>query len=146
MGRVRCRTWIWHLGVDGSDGRESRRSMLRLGGVAALARAQQRRQAAVAAQTERMTAEKAAIAKAHEDAKAHGLVEKTAGESGAAGVLRNKWAKWLGSNHGGDVAARLAAEGGAPTVEETKLFSTWVYQTRQKLIVAKGRAAVCGLR
>ena len=28
-----------------------------------------------------MTAEKAAIAKAHEDAKEHGLVEKTAGES-----------------------------------------------------------------
>ena len=99
--------------------------------MAALARAKQRREAAVAAQTERMTAEKAAIAKAHEDAKEHGLVEKTAGESGAAGVLRNKWAKWLGSDHGGDVAARLAAEGGAPTVEETKLFSTWTRETRQ---------------
>ena len=46
-------------------------AMLRLGGVAALARAKQRREAAVAAQTERMTAEKAAVAKAHERAKEH---------------------------------------------------------------------------
>ena len=37
--------------------------MLRLGGVAALQRAKQAREAAMAAQTERMTAEKAAIAK-----------------------------------------------------------------------------------
>ncbi|MDC0525511.1 hypothetical protein OAO87_00835 [bacterium] len=73
----------------------------------ASARKAERREAAVAAQAARTTAEKA-----HEEAKAHGLVEKTAGESGAAGVLRNKWAKWLGSEHGGDVAARLAAEGG----------------------------------
>ena len=50
-----------------------------MSGVAALARAKQRREAAVAAQAERMTAEKAAIAKAHEEAKEHGLIEKTAG-------------------------------------------------------------------
>ena len=79
-----------------------------------------------------MTAEKAAIVKAHESAKEHGLVEKTAGESGAAGILRNKWVKWLASEHGNEVATRLGAEGGAPTVEETKLFSTWVYTMRQK--------------
>ena len=53
-------------------------------------------------------------------------MEKTAGESGAAGYLRNKWVRWLASEHGGQVAARLEAEGGAPTVEEAnKLFSTW---------------------
>ena len=91
-------------------------------GMEALQRAKQRRETALAAQTERMTAEKAAIAKAHESAKHHGLVEKTAGESGAAGKLRNKWAKWLASPHGDAVAARLGAEGGAPTVEEAKLL------------------------
>ena len=101
-------------------------------GVAALARARQRREEAVAAQTQRMTAETAAVRKAHEDAKKNGLVEKTAGESGNAGWLRNKWVKWLASESGSDVAARLAAEGGAPSVEETKLFSTWTYKTRQK--------------
>ena len=56
---------------------------------AALARATMRRVEAVAAQAKRMTAEKAAVAKAHEDAKQDGLVEKTAGESGNAGWLRN---------------------------------------------------------
>ena len=66
---------FWHVSSDGAD------MLNRFSGVAALARAKQRREAAVAAQTERMTAEKAAIAKAHEDAKAQGLVEKTAGES-----------------------------------------------------------------
>ena len=60
-------------------------------GVAALARARQRREEAVAAQTQRMMAETAAVRKAHEDAKKNGLVEKTAGESGNAGWLRNKW-------------------------------------------------------
>ena len=42
-------------------------------GMEALARAKGRREAAQAAQAARMTAEKAAIAKAHEDAKEHGL-------------------------------------------------------------------------
>ena len=56
-----------------------------------------------------MAAEAAAIALANERAKERGLVEKTAGESGAAGNLRNKWVKWLASEHGGEVAARLAA-------------------------------------
>jgi hypothetical protein len=82
----------------GADQAAVGRLMLRVGGVAALARAKQRREAAVAAQTERMTAEKAAIAKAHKGAKEHGVVEKTAGESGAAGKLRNKWVKWLRSD------------------------------------------------
>ena len=104
--------------------------MNRLSGLAALARAKERRETALAAQAARMTAEKAAVVKAHEDAKEHGLVEKTAGESGAAGKLRNKWATWLASEHGGEVASRLAAEGGAPTVEEAKLFSTWTYIRR----------------
>ena len=99
---------------------------------AALARATMRRVEAVAAQAKRMTAEKAAVAKAHEDAKQDGLVEKTAGESGNAGWLRNKWVKFLASPSGVDVASRLAAERVAPTVEEAKLFSTWTYETRQK--------------
>ena len=97
---------------------------------AALERARQRREEAVAAQAAAVAAEAAAILRNAERAKAHGLVEKTAGESGAAGKLRNKWVKWLASEHGKGVAARLAA-GGAPSVEEAKLFSTWVYTTRQ---------------
>ena len=92
---------------------------------AALARATMRRVETVAAQAKRMTAEKAAVAKAHEDAKQDGLVDKTAGENGNAGWLRNKWVKFLESPSGVDVASRLAVEGAAPTVEETKLFSTW---------------------
>ena len=47
-------------------------SMLRLGGAAALSRARQRREAAEAAQTARVEAEKAAIAKAHEAANERG--------------------------------------------------------------------------
>lgn len=77
----------------------------------------------------------------------NGMVEKTAGESGQAGVLRNKWIKWLDSAHGAEVKARLAAEGGAPTVEEAKLFSTWVYSTRQMYAPngAKGCSDAYGL-
>ena len=101
-----------------------------MSGAAALARAKQRREAAVAAQAEQVEAEQAAINLANERAKERGLVEKTAGESGAAGNLCNKWRKWLGSPHGAAMAARLAG-GGAPTVEEAKLFSTWTYKTRQ---------------
>ena len=96
----------------------------------ALARARKRREEALAAQKEVVSAEAAQIAVANERAKANGMVEKTAGESGAAGRLRNKWVKWLASEHGQAVANRLAA-GGAPTVEEAKLFSTWTYKTRQ---------------
>ena len=87
----------------------------------ALARAKERREAAQAAQAARMTAEKAAIAKAHEDAKEHGLVEKTAGESGAAGNLRNNWVKWLASEHGG-----------CPVLEGTKWAANlWVWNGRR---------------
>ena len=49
------------------------------------------REAALAAQRARMTSEQREIAEAHERAKEHGRVEKTAGESGAAGNLKNKW-------------------------------------------------------
>ena len=76
----------------------------------ALARAKQRRDEAAAAQAQRLTAEAAAIALANERAKERGLVEKTAGESGAAGKVRNKWVVWLKSEHGKHVAARLADE------------------------------------
>ena len=37
----------------------------------------------------------------------------------------------LSTPHGSAVQARLAEEGGAPTVEETKRFSTWTFTTRQ---------------
>ena len=43
---------------------------------------------------ELLAAERAAIAKAHENVKEHEHVVKTAGESGAAGNLRNKWSTW----------------------------------------------------
>ena len=60
-----------------------------MSGAAALARAKQKREAAVAAQAERVEAEQAAIKLANERARERGLVEKTAGESGAAGNLCN---------------------------------------------------------
>ena len=71
------------------------------------------------------------IARLHQRAQQNGLVEKTAGESGAAGKLRNKWKRWLNSSHGQAAATRLTC-GGCPTVEEAKLFATWVYQVREK--------------
>ena len=36
----------------------------------------------------------------HQRAQERGQVEKTAGESGAAGNLKRKWEKWLASAHG----------------------------------------------
>ena len=69
----------------------------------ALARARKRREEALAAQKEVVSAEAAQIAVANERAKENGMVEKTAGESGAAGRLRNKWVKWLASEHGNTV-------------------------------------------
>ena len=65
----------------------------------------------------------------HQRAKESGQVEKTAGESGQAGVLKRKWEKWLASPHGQSVAARLAG-GGAPTVEDAKRFATYMYEER----------------
>ena len=102
-----------------------------MSGAAALARARQRREEAVAEQQRLVTAEAAEILAANERARANGLVEKTAGESGQVGVLHRKWLKWLESEHGKGVAGRLAAEGGGPTVDDAKLFATWVHQTRQ---------------
>ena len=58
----------------------------------------------------------------HQRAQERGQVEKTAGESGAAGNLKRKWEKWLASAHGQGVAARLA-HGGAPTVADAKRFT-----------------------
>ena len=69
-------------------------------GAAALARAKQRREEAMAEQQARLSSEAAEIAKNAERAKEHGTVEKTAGESGAAGNLQRKWKKWLQSPHG----------------------------------------------
>ena len=37
---------------------------------------------------------------------------------------------FLESNNGKEIAARLAT-GGAPTVEDAKAFTTWVYSTRK---------------
>ena len=95
--------------------RGGRRACLAMSGAEALARAKQKREAALAAQAERVEAEQAAIALANERAKERGLVEKTAGKSGAAGNLRNKWRKWLGSPHGAAARApRPRARPGAP--------------------------------
>ena len=77
----------------------------------ALARARKRREEALAAAKERVSAEAAEIALANVRAKENGMVEKTAGESGAAGRLRNKWVKWLSSDHGKAVAERLTTGG-----------------------------------
>ena len=66
----------------------------------ALARAKQRRAEAVAAQEARMAADDVRTLKNAERAKEHGLVEKTAGESGAAGRLRNKWLAFLQTGFG----------------------------------------------
>ena len=99
-------------------------------GAAALERAKRRREEALAAQAAHDARVAADIALHFERAKEHGLVEKTAGESGAAGKLHRKWKAWLGSQHGEAAAARLKADGDAPTIEETKLFSTWVFTTR----------------
>ena len=60
-----------------------------------------------------------------ERAKEHGLVAKTAGQSGQAGVLQRKWQRWL-EGDGCFVADRIAA-GGTPDLEDMKRFSTWVY-------------------
>ena len=72
----------------------------------ALARANQRRAEAVAAQEARLAAEDEEARTLHnaERAKEHGLVEKTAGESGAAGRLRNKWVTFLQTSVGKDIA------------------------------------------
>ena len=65
------------------------------------------------AQAEKLAADAARTLHNAERAKEHGLVEKTAGESGAAGFLRNKWVAFLESLNGKDIAARLAVGGGA---------------------------------
>lgn len=96
----------------------------------ALARAKKRRAEAVDAQEARLTADEARTLRNAERAKDHGLVEKTAGESGGAGRLRNKWVAFLESRSGAAIASRLST-GGAPTVEDAKDFSSWVYSTRQ---------------
>ena len=83
------------------------------------------------AQAEKLAADAARTLHNAERAKEHGLVEKTAGESGAAGFLRNKWVAFLESLNGKDIAARLAV-GGAPTVDEAKAFSSWAYSTRDR--------------
>ena len=64
----------------------------------ALARAREAaaRRSALRAQEERMEAEAARTLRNAERAKEHGLVEKTAGESGGAGRLRNT-RKWVES-------------------------------------------------
>ena len=78
----------------------------------ALARAQARREEAVKAQAAALATERAEIAIANERAKEHGLVAKTAGDSGAAGTLRRKWELWLESV-------------GSPTLQSTATPRSW---------------------
>ena len=59
-----------------------------------------RKAAKAAAVTESEAAEARRIKELTDRAKANGQVEKTAGESGAAGALRRKWEKWLACVHG----------------------------------------------
>lgn len=94
-------------------------------------RAKRRREEANAEQARVVSVEVADIAAASKRAKESGQVEKTAGESGVAGSLRNKFVKWLESVHGKGVQKRLEDEGGAPTIDDAKQFSTWVHTTRQ---------------
>ena len=84
-----------------------------------------------ARQREEAAAQAAKIQRALRRAEENGKVEKTAGESGAAGRLRDKWKRWLASEHGSAVATRLATTR-SPTVEDAKLFSTWVYTVRER--------------
>ena len=69
----------------------------------ALARAKQRRAEALAAQEARTAAAEDRTRRIAERAKEHGLVEKTAGESGAAGRLRNKWIAFLETGVGKEI-------------------------------------------
>ena len=80
----------------------------------AIARARALR-AAAAALRPSQAEEAARIDATHARAKDRGKVEKTPGESGAAGNLKRKWERWLASPHGEAVANRLKACGGAPT-------------------------------
>ena len=66
-----------------------------------------RKAAKAAAVTESEAAEARRIKELTDRAKANGQVEKTAGESGAAGALRRKWEKWLACVHGRATAERL---------------------------------------
>ena len=70
-----------------------------------------------------MSVEVADIAAAGKRAKESGQVEKTAGESGVAGTLRNKFVKWLESVHGKGVQKRLEDEGGAPIRYSLNLYT-----------------------
>jgi hypothetical protein len=78
----------------------------------ALARAKQRRAEAVAAQEACMAADDARTLRNAERAKEHGLVEKTAGESGAAGRLRNKWVAFLQTSVGKQIDEAAAGRRG----------------------------------
>ena len=97
----------------------------------ARARAEKRRKEAVAAQGARVAAAAERTRVNGERAKEHGLVEKTAGESGMAGCLHRRWQKWLESESGKVVATRLAS-GGSPSVDDAKAFSTWLYSSRER--------------
>jgi len=97
----------------------------------AMARARALR-AAAAASCPSQAEEAARIDATHARAKERGKVEKTAGESGAAGNLKRKWERWLASPHGEAVADRLKSSGGAPTVEDVKRFSTYTYEHRDR--------------
>ena len=96
----------------------------------ALARAKRLRTEALPAQAARLGEGTARTVRNAERAKKHGMVEKSAGESGVAGNLKQKWLTFLESPSGKEIAARLAI-GGVPVVDDAKAFSSWVYSTRQ---------------
>ena len=73
----------------------------------ALARAKRLREEALTAQAARQAEGTACTVRNAERAKKHGMVEKSAGESGVAGNLKQKWLTFLESPSGKEIAARL---------------------------------------
>ena len=59
-----------------------------------------------------------------------GMVEKTAGKSGVAGMIQRGWKKWITSPLGAQAAARVEA-GEAPTLADMKAFQTHKYLHRE---------------
>ena len=114
----------------------------------ALARAKQLRTDAVEAQAARVQADEARTLRNAERAKEHGLVEKTAGESGMAGCLHRKWLAFLSQSESGKAIAARLVTGGAPSVDDAKAFSSWVYSIRERWsrVGRKGVSDSQGLR
>jgi hypothetical protein len=105
---------------------------------AALERIEEVKRRQETARAGRAEADAARLETVHARAETHGSVEKTVGDNGQAGVLKRMWERWLASDHGKAVAERLKG-GGAPTLEDVKLFSTHTYCNRKHAYSCTGR-------